>query len=357
MKKILCFLVLLLVPVKVFAISASSYIAYDLDNDIVYYEKNVDDKRLIASITKILTAIVTIENVDINKNVLVGEEVLKAYGSAIYIEVGEKLTIKDLLYGLMLRSGNDAAIVLAKNVAGSNDNFAKLMNKLATDIGMKNSYFINPHGLEDNDGNGNISTAKDMALLTRYAMKNKVFREIFGTKKYTAKTNYKTYSWTNKNKLLLSEDYITGGKTGFTKKAHRTLVTTGSRNNINVVIVTLNDGNDFLDHKNMYEEIFRKYKSVKVLDKDKIRIKDEKLYKDNTLYINNDIYVSVLSDKDKIEIDYNIYENKKYRDNDVVGKVKIKLNDKVVRVEDVFVKVKEVKHKSWWVKLKEWLRW
>lgn len=357
MKKILCFLVLLLVPVKVFAISASSYIAYDLDNDIVYYEKNVDDKRLIASITKILTAIVTIENVDINKNVLVGEEVLKAYGSAVYIEVGEKLTIKDLLYGLMLRSGNDAAIVLAKNVAGSSDNFVKLMNKLATDIGMKNSYFINPHGLEDNDGNGNISTAKDMALLTRYAMKNKVFREIFGTKKYTVKTNYKTYSWTNKNKLLLSEDYITGGKTGFTKKAHRTLVTTGSRNNINVVIVTLNDGNDFLDHKNMYEEIFRKYKSVKVLDKDKIRIKGEKLYKDNTLYINNEIYVSVLSDKDKIEIDYNIYENKKYRDNDVVGKVKIKLNDKVVRVEDVYVKVKEVKHKSWWVKLKEWLRW
>ncbi len=357
MKKILCFLVLLLVPVKVFAISASSYIAYDLDNDIVYYEKNVDDKRLIASITKILTAIVTIENVDINKNVEVGEEVLKAYGSAVYIEVGEKLTIKDLLYGLMLRSGNDAAIVLAKNVAGSNDNFAKLMNKLATDIGMKNSYFINPHGLEDNDGNGNISTAKDMALLTRYAMKNKVFREIFGTKKYTVKTNYKTYSWTNKNKLLLSEDYITGGKTGFTKKAHRTLVTTGSRNNINVVIVTLNDGNDFIDHKNMYEEIFRKYKSVKVLDKDKIRIKGEKLYKDNTLYINNDIYVSVLSDKDKIEIDYNMYENKKYKDNDVVGKVKIKLNDKVVRVEDVYVKVKEEKHKSWWVKLKEWLRW
>ena len=93
------------------------------------------------------------------------------------------------------------------------------------------------------------------------------------------------------------------------------------------------------------------------MDKDKIRIKGEKLYKDNTLYINNDIYVSVLSDKDKIEIDYNIYENKKYRDNDVVGKVKIKLNDKVVRVEDVYVKVKEVKHKSWWVKLKEWLRW
>lgn len=359
MKKILCFLVLLLVPVKVFAISASSYIAYDLDNDIIYYEKNADDKKLIASITKILTAIVTIENVDINKYVEVSDEVLKAYGSAIYIEVGEKLTIKDLLYGLMLRSGNDAAVVLAKNVAGNNEKFASLMNKLATDIGMKNSYFINPHGLEENDGSGNTSTARDMALLTKYAMKNKIFREIFGTKKYTVKTNYKTYSWTNKNKLLLSEDYITGGKTGFTKKARRTLVTTGSRNNINVVIVTLNDGNDFLDHKNMYEEIFRKYKSVKVLDKNNIKIKNEKLYKGNTLYLNNDIYVSVLSNKDKIEIDYNMYDKKRNNDNDVVGKVIIKLNGKVVRVEDILLKVNEknIKHKSWWIKLKEWLKW
>lgn len=356
MKKILL-LIMLLIPFNVVAMSASSMVAVDLDNDYVYFDANKDDKRLIASITKIMTTIVTIENIDIDKKITVGKEVLKAYGSAIYINVGEKITIRDLLYGLIMRSGNDAAVVLAKNVAGSMEGFTHLMNELASNIGMKNSNFVNAHGLEENDGSANYSTAYDMALITKYAMNNKTFREIFGTKNYVAKSSDKTYRWTNKNKLLHSEDYITGGKTGFTKKARRTLVTTASRNNINVVVVTLNDGNDFLDHKNMYEEIFRKYKSVKVLDKDKIRIKDEKLYKDNTLYINNDIYVSVLSDKDKIEIDYNIYENKKYRDNDVVGKVKIKLNDKVVRVEDVFVKVKEVKHKSWWVKLKEWLRW
>lgn len=109
MKKVV-FLVLLLVPFKVLGMSASSMIAMDLDNDVVYYEYNADDRRLIASITKIMTAIVTIENVDINKEVTVGEEVLKAYGSAIYINVGEKITIKDLLYGLIMRSGNELAL-------------------------------------------------------------------------------------------------------------------------------------------------------------------------------------------------------------------------------------------------------
>ena len=271
MKKVV-FLILLLVPFKVFGMSASSMIAMDLDNDIIYYEYNADQKRLIASITKIMTAIVTIENVDINKEVTVGEEVLKAYGSAIYINVGEKITIKDLLYGLIMRSGNDAAVVLAKNVAGSMEGFAHLMNEMASKIGMSNSYFVNSHGLEENDGSANHSTARDMAILTKYAMNNATFREIFSTKKYISKSSQKTYSWTNKNKLLHSEDYITGGKTGFTEKARRTLVTTGARNNTNVVVVTLNDGNDFGDHRSMYEEIFRNYEAIKVLDLSLIHI-------------------------------------------------------------------------------------
>ena len=258
MKKILL-LIMFLIPFKVDAMSASSMVAVDLDNDYIYFDVNKDDKRLIASITKIMTAIVTIENIDIDKEITVGEEVLKAYGSAIYINVGEKITIRDLLYGLIMRSGNDAAVVLAQNVAGSMEGFAHLMNELASNIGMKNSNFVNAHGLEENDGSANYSTAYDMALITKYAMNNKTFREIFGTKKHVAKSSDKTYSWINKNKLLCNEDYITGGKTGFTKKARRTLVTTASRNNINVVVVTLNDSNDFFDHKNMYEEyiIFR----------------------------------------------------------------------------------------------------
>ena len=357
MKKVV-FFVLLLLPINVFAMSASSMIAVDLDNDYVYYEYNASEKRLIASITKILTAIVTIENTNINKEITVGEEVLKAYGSAIYIEVGEKITIKDLLYGLMLRSGNDAATVLAFNVAGSMEGFANLMNELASKIGMTNSHFVNSHGLEENNGNANISTAKDMAILTKYAMNNEVFRKIFGTKKYVAKTSEKTYSWTNKNKLLHSESYVTGGKTGFTEKARRTLVTTASRNNTNVVVVTLNDGNDFADHKNMYEKIFKNYKAVKVLDKNKLKIKDEKVYINDTLYLDEDIYVSVKNKSDKIDISYELYKNEKYASGDVVGYVTIKLNNKMVRKEKIYVKVtKQAEKVSFWDKIKRWLGW
>ncbi len=357
MKKLLL-LILFLLPFKVLAMSASSMIAMDLDNDYIYYEYNVDEKRLIASITKIMTAIVTIENTDIDKEVTVGEEVLKAYGSAIYINVGEKITIKDLLYGLMLRSGNDAATVLAFNCAGSMEGFANLMNELASNIGMKNSNFVNSHGLEENDGKANVSTARDMAILTKFAMNNKTFREIFATKKYTAETSEKTYNWTNKNKLLHSEDYITGGKTGFTEKARRTLVTTASRNNMNVVVVTLNDGNDFNDHKNMYEEIFRTYKALKLLDKNKIVIKEENVYKDNILYLDEDIYVSVKNKKDKIDIEYNLYKDIKYSSGDIVGYVLIKLNNKSIRKENIYIRVFDKKENlSFWDKLKRWLGW
>ena len=318
MKKILL-LIMLLIPFNVVAMSASSMVAVDLDNDYVYFDANKDDKRLIASITKIMTTIVTIENIDIDKKITVGKEVLKAYGSAIYINVGEKITIRDLLYGLIMRSGNDAAVVLAKNVAGSMEGFAHLMNELAS----------------------------------------KTFREIFGTKNYVAKSSDKTYSWTNKNKLLHSEDYITGGKTGFTKKARRTLVTTASRNNINVVVVTLNDGNDFLDHKNMYEEIFRNYEAVKVLSKDNIKIKDEKVYKNDTLYLDEDIYVSVKNkNKDKIDVNYDLFDEEKYSSGDVVGYVSVSLNGNVIRKENIYVKKEEVKeHVSWWTKFLRWLGW
>lgn len=360
MKKVLIFILLILVPIKVTAISASSAIAMDLDNGRILYGYNIDEKRLIASITKIMTAIVTIEYSDIEEAVTVGEEVLSAYGSAIYIEVGEKLTIKDLLYGLMLRSGNDAAVVIAKNVAGSMEGFAMLMNEVASKIGMKNSYFYNSHGLEEKDGKGNISTAKDMAILTKYAMKNAVFREIFGTKKYSVKTSNKTYSWTSKNKLIHSEDYITGGKTGFTEKARRTLVTTGSRNNINIVVVTLNDGNDFADHRSLYADIFKNYEAVKVLKKDKVKIKKEKLYKDDILYLDEDIYVPVKKEeKKKLSIKYELYKNKSYVSGDVVGHALIYLGDDLIRKENIYVKKSdetEVKL-SWWDKFLRWIKW
>ena len=359
MKKIIILILFLLFPYKVVAISASSSIAMDLDNGRIFHANNIDDERLIASITKIMTTVVVLEYGDINEEVEVGEEVLKAYGSAIYIEVGEKLTLKDLLYGLMLRSGNDAAIEIAYNVAGSMENFAVLMNEEASKIGMKNTHFYNAHGLEEADGSGNTSTARDMALLTKYAMQNETFREIFGTKTYQVKTNYKTYSWTSKNKLIHRYDFITGGKTGFTEKARRTLVTTASQNNINVVVVTLNDGNDFQDHISLYEDIFSKYEAVKVIDKNNLKIKNDNVYKNNTLYTYNDVYIPVTgSEKKSLKVNYQLYDNIKYSDKDKVGKAEIYLGDELIREENIYVKVPKDNNKlSWWPKFLRWLKW
>lgn len=357
MKKYISLFFLLFFPVSVLAISASSSIAMDLTTGRVFHRNNIDEVRLIASTTKIMTAIVAIENSDISKNVIISEEVLKAYGSAIYIEVGENLTLKDLLYGLMLRSGNDAAIVIANEVAGSMTEFADLMNMTAAKIGMENTKFYNSHGLEESDGSGNTSTAYDMALLTKYAIQNDTFREIFGTKKYTVKTNYKTYSWTNKNKLLHNYEYTTGGKTGFTEKARRTLVTTASKDNTHVVVVTLNDPNDFYDHKSLYETIFKEYEAVLVLDKDKFSIKNEIRYKDDTLFIEKNVYIPVTKDeKQDLSIKYELLENNKYQDGDVVGTAKIYIKEKLVYEANVFVKVTQEEKESWWQKFLRWLK-
>lgn len=356
MKKIILIL-LLIIPLNIKAISAQSSIAMDLTTGRILHKNNISEEKLIASTTKIMTAIVTIENSDINEIITVDEEVLKAYGSAIYIEVGEEISIKDLLYGLMLRSGNDAAIMIAKNVAGSMTDFADLMNMTAEKIGMKNTHFYNSHGLEEKDGSGNTSTSYDMALLTKYAMQNDTFKEIFGTKKYVAKTNYKTYSWTSKNKLIHSYDYITGGKTGYTEKARRTLVTTGSKNNIDLVVVTLNDPNDFHDHRTIYETIFDNYEAILVLDKDNFKIKNETKYENDTLYIKETIYVPVTKEEKKsLEVKYELLENNRYQSNDVVGSASIYINDELIYKENIYVLKDEKESLSWWQKLIRWFK-
>ena len=256
MKKLI-FLLILFLPFKVFGYSTSarSAILMDMDSLRVIYGKDVHYVQSVASISKIMTAIVAIENSDIDKEVVIGNEILKAYGSGIYIQIGERIKLKDLLYGLMLRSGNDAAIAISVAVAGDTDKFVKMMNDKAKDLGMKNTTFNNPSGLDEEKGN--FSSAYDMALLMSYAMKNKVFREITGTKDYTVKTDKNVYKWHNKNKLLSTYKYITGGKTGFTKIAKRTLVTSASKDDVNLTVVTINDGDDWDDHKNLYEEDFK----------------------------------------------------------------------------------------------------
>ena len=345
MKKFFIFFLILFFPLKVNSLNASSITIMDMDNNRVLYSYNQNDKRLIASISKIMTCIVTLNNSNINDNVIIDESVLKSYGSGIYVEIGEEISLENLLYGLMLRSGNDAAIQIANYVGGSMDGFVKLMNDTATLIGMKNTTFINSSGLETNNGIGNMSTSYDMALLMSYAMKNTTFKRIVSTKEKTVKTNFKTYVWYNKNKLLKNYKYCTGGKTGYTKKAKRTLVTTASKNNMNLVIVTLNDPNDFSDHLNLYEEYFRKYKNYKVLDK------NEK-FENSNYYLKNSKYITLLDEEYKKLNKEVVYYKKNV--SDIVGYILIKLNDNILLKEYIYEKnIKEEKNTNVFNKIKK----
>lgn len=332
MKKVVLLVLIFLWPFSVGAVGASSYIVMDQDSKRVLEGSNINKESLIASISKIMTCIVALEQGNFDKTVKIDDSILKAYGSGIYIEVGEELTLDDLLYGLMLRSGNDAALAIAKAVAGDVKSFVFLMNEQAKKIGMENTSFVNPSGLEENDGTANKSTTYDMALLMRYAMQNNYFRKIVATKNIVVKSSYKTYSWHNKNKLLSMYEYCTGGKTGFTKKAHRTLVTTASKDNKNLIVVTFNDGNDFVDHKNLYEKNFNLYKRKKILDKSK---------KYNKNYYVKDDYYLLVKDSDKVET--------KIKDNSI----EVYVNDNLINKVTLFFK----RDTSLVFRLKEFIEW
>lgn len=344
MKKILLFIFSFFMLTKVsMAISANSYIVYDMDNNRVLKSYNENEQKLIASISKIMTAIIAIENGNIQQNVTVDKNILTAVGSSIYLEIGEKISLKDLLYGMMLRSGNDAATMIAINISGSMEKFAEKMNEYAKKLGMNNTTFYNSHGLENNDGIGNISTAYDMALLTSYAMQNDIFKEIFKTKIYNAKSDKKSYTWQNKNKLL-KYDYITGGKTGYTQKAKRTLVTTGYINNTNIVIVTLNDPNDWLDHQNLYENIKNNYQNIEVLNKKKFNVNNN-IFIEDKLYIKDNYSILVNEkEKNKLKIKYYLTNNDNYDNNDIVGYVCIYLNNKEIYNENIYISVNKKKN-------------
>ena len=327
MKKILLIFLLLPLNVKAINVSANNAILMDMDSGRILYEKKAYESRLVASISKIMTAILAIESGKLNDEVIVGDEIDESYGSGIYIKKGEVLTLKDLVYGLMLRSGNDASYSISRYVSGSTSKFVKLMNKKAKSLKMTKTIFNNPNGLDNEDGN--YSSAYDMAILTSYAMKNKEYRKIVKTKTYILTTNLNTYKWRNKNKLLFNYEYITGGKTGYTKKAKRTLVTTATKDNVNLVVVTLNDGNDWQDHKKLFEYGFNNFHKYQILKKGKI----------NNCYIKHSFYY-LLSDKEKdnIVIKYKIKKKKNYKKNIKIGTVNVYLYNKLIHQENLYMR-------------------
>lgn len=337
-------IMILLNPLLVLATDTSkSSIVMDLDSGRVLYSKNSNEKRLIASTTKILTAIVAIENAKLDEMVKIGEEILTMYGTNIYIEVGEEITIKDLLYGLLLRSGNDAAVALAVAVSGSEEAFVEEMNKKAKKIGMKNSVFANPHGLDENSQN--YSTAYDMAILSKYAYHNKTYMEIASTKKHTVSTGVKTYLWYNRNKLLTSYQYCTGGKNGYTPSAGKTLVTTATKEKLNLTVVTLNDPNEYETHKSLYEDMFDKYKSYAIIDKNNFAI-DSSFYDGNPYLKQSFYYPLTLDETDQIKT---IIDISKTRANKI-GSIKVYLDSEKIGEVSVYDKQSKKKEESLFLK-------
>ena len=315
--------------------SGKSTIVMDNDSGRILYKNNINEKMLIASITKIMTCILVIENADINKKVTVGNEVLKMYGTNIYIQVGEKMTIKDLLYGLMLRSGNDAAIVLANNLFDNESQFINEMNKKAKEIGMKDTHFSNPHGLDDDTEN--ISTAYDMSLLARYAYRNNLYRKIISTKKYITKSNIKSYEWYNRMSLLTEYKNCTGGKNGYTPKAGKTLVSYAKKNNLTLIIISLDDNDIYVNHNNLYNTFFKKYKNYTIIDKNKFNV-DLSLIHDDVYLKRSFVYPLLDSELSNVSTIVQIFDKANEK---IAGKVVVNLNNKKIGEEKIYIKDKK----------------
>lgn len=231
--------------------SASAAILIEANSGRVLYEQNADQKMLIASTTKIMTALVAIEECTLDDVV----EVTQAHmteGSSMYLKPGEKLELETLLYGLMLCSGNDAALAIADHCGPGIDAFVEKMNAKAQELGMEHTSFANPNGLDDEK---HYSTARDMAVLAAYAMKNETFARIVSTKSITIGSR----TMVNHNKLLSQYEGCIGLKTGFTKAAGRTLVSCAERDGMRLIAVTLNDGNDWADHAALFDYGFEQY--------------------------------------------------------------------------------------------------
>lgn len=322
-------------------VSAVNAVLMELGSGRVLYEKEAHEKKRIASITKIMTAILAVESGKLDEMVTVSDRAFGTEGSSLYLKRGQKMKLEDLVYGLMLRSGNDAAVAIAEHVGGSLEGFVFLMNQKAEEIGMTNSSFTNPHGL-DNTKN-HYSTAYDMALLTRYAMNNDTFKKISSTKEHRAPNpNEKwDYEWGNKNKMLKLYKYSTGGKTGYTKLAKRTLVSTAEKDGMSLVAVTLNAGDDWNDHMALFDMAFADYTMTTILAVGNLKKIKHSFYKNKVGIENEYIYPLTEEEKEKVTLDIKLLTPKKeWKETnqvpEIVGKTIVKLDGKTIGSRNIY---------------------
>jgi serine-type D-Ala-D-Ala carboxypeptidase (penicillin-binding protein 5/6) len=332
------------------SVSARSAILIEQESGRVLFEKEAHRVSRIASITKIMTAVLAIESGKLDEKVKVSEKAVRAEGSSIYLKPGEKIRLEDLVYGLMLRSGNDAAVAIAEHVGGSLDGFVYMMNEKAQQIGMENTHFANPHGLDDHEDH--VSTAYDMAILTRYAMQNEVYKEISGTKVHRAPNPTETWDrvWKNKNRLLTEKyKYSTGGKTGYTKRAKRTLVSTAQKDDFGLIAVTLNAPDDWNDHIQMFETAFSDYDIAEILSKGKVKGIKDSHYKDKVYLDHSFVYPLTSEEEDLVKVEYKLKKsapNEEETRDSIVGRANVYLNDQKIASLPVYYKAMKEDKKS-----------
>lgn len=264
--------------------------------------KNINNQYLVASTAKILTAITAIENYNLDEEVVITKKDTLEVGSSVYLKENEIIKRRDLLYALMLRSANDAASALSfqNSIA-----FINKMNTLAKKIGMRNSVFVNSSGLDEKEYN--LSTAYDMALLSSYVSKNKIFVNIASTRSYTCNTSIYKYSWNNKHRLVSSNEDFLWGKTGYTKKSKRILVSNYHKDNRDLIVVTINDPNDWNTHRSLVENN-NSYDFVTILKKGVYNINSDVNY---YLNIKDDLVIPIKrKEKENIKMVFILYKAK-----------------------------------------------
>ena len=318
----------------------SSEIVMELNSHRILYSNNENEKKYMASTTKILTAITIIENCNLQDIVTITNNCVGIEGSSIYLEVGEKLSVEHLLYGLMLRSGNDCAQTLALHCCGSVEKFADLMNETARKIGAFNSNFVNPHGLHDDN---HYTTAYDLALISCYAMKNDNFRKIVSTKSIKIPFTTRNYDrhLLNKNKMLKEFDGSTGIKTGYTKRAGRCLVSSCLRNGMELICVVLNCPPMFERSKLLLTNAFSDYKPYKLIESDNIIgfCKIENTSEKIPLCIKSDIILPLRKNELsqlKVVYDYTKIVSSNIEKDTEIGKVKIYCENNLIFEEKIY---------------------
>ena len=334
-------------------INSRSAVVIDRKSKNIIYGKNENVKKAMASTTKIMTAMVVIQNTNLNNTVEISKKAAGTGGSRLGLKAGDKITVKDLLYGLLLRSGNDCAVALAEYVAGSVQEFSNLMNQNAQMLGLNNTHFVTPHGLDEEE---HYTTAYELAILADYALNNELFAQIVNKKSYTININKNSKTLNNTNELLGNLNGVYGVKTGFTNGAGRCLVTSIKRGNLDVICVVL--GADTKkdrtrDSAKLIEYTFNKYEEIDIKEKIKESFKKWNEINGNRINIEKGESSKLeltMNNKDKIftypiekgtedniniEINANLNLKAPVLENTNIGKIKVYYNAKELLEIDI----------------------